>query len=77
MPLKDFKDCSIQFNLCQCLAVSLRQIVIGHIHFVCKLTVFSSKCVNGREKCAEESKILCGCLTKGFVFFGLDELGQK
>ena len=40
------------------------------------MIVFISKNVNGREKCAEEPKILCGCLASGFLFCGMVEKGQ-
>ena len=33
--------------------------------------------VNGREKCAEEPKILCGCLARGSVFCRMVYEGQK
>ena len=35
------------------------------------MNVFSSKYISGREKCAEESKILCGCLARGSPFCGM------
>ena len=41
------------------------------------MIVLSSKYVNRREKCAEESKTLCRCLARRCVFCGLVEQGQK
>ena len=41
------------------------------------MIVFSSKYVSGREKCAEESKILCGCLARGSPFCGMLHLAPQ
>ena len=41
------------------------------------MIVFSSKYVSGREKCAEEWKILCGCLARGSPFCGMLHLAPQ